>query len=50
MQDVGTINALYNHWMLGEAIKRERPPHWSIVRDILRWVELFCEVEHLKAN
>jgi Na+/H+-dicarboxylate symporter len=35
----GTIEALYNYWMLGEAAKTKRPPRWSVIRDILHWVE-----------
>jgi ABC-type amino acid transport substrate-binding protein len=34
----GTIDALYRHWILGEdAVKRQ--PHWSIIRNLLHWVE-----------
>lgn len=35
----GTIDALYNYWMLGEAAKVRRPPRWSVIRDALHWVE-----------
>ena len=35
----GTIDALYKHWMLGEAEKTKRPPRWSVIRDVLHWVE-----------
>ena len=35
----GTIDELYDYWMLGGAIKKERPPRWSVIRNILRWVE-----------
>jgi len=35
----GTIDALYSHWMLGEAAKTERPPRWSVIRDVLEWVD-----------
>jgi Na+/H+-dicarboxylate symporter len=34
----GTIEALYGHWILGkQAAKRQ--PRWSILRDVLHWVE-----------
>jgi ABC-type amino acid transport substrate-binding protein len=34
----GTIDALYGHWILGKyAVKRE--PRWSVVRNVLHWVE-----------
>jgi Na+/H+-dicarboxylate symporter len=34
----GTIDALYGHWVLGkEAGKRQ--PRWSIIRDVLHWVD-----------
>lgn len=34
----GTIEALYGHWILGkQAVKRQ--PRWSIMRDVLHWVE-----------
>ena len=35
----GTIDALYKHWMLGEAAKTKRPPRWSVIRDILHWID-----------
>ena len=34
----GTIEALYGHWILGkQAVKRQ--PRWSIMRDVLHWVD-----------
>jgi ABC-type amino acid transport substrate-binding protein len=34
----GTIDALYGHWVLGkQSVKRT--PRWSIVRDVLHWLE-----------
>jgi ABC-type amino acid transport substrate-binding protein len=34
----GTIDALYGHWVLGkQSVKRI--PRWSIVRDVLHWME-----------
>jgi Na+/H+-dicarboxylate symporter len=38
-KSMGTIDALYNYWMLGEAAKTKRPPRWSVIRDVLHWVE-----------
>jgi Na+/H+-dicarboxylate symporter len=33
----GTIQALYDHWVLGRDA-RPRTPHWSILRNVLHWV------------
>jgi hypothetical protein len=35
----GTVDALYRHWMLGEAAQAEKTPRWSMGRDVLGWVE-----------
>ncbi|MHC4204740.1 MAG: cation:dicarboxylate symporter family transporter [Planctomycetota bacterium] len=35
----GKVDRLYRHWMLGEAAKIERPRRWSVIRDVLGWVE-----------
>ena len=35
----GNVDALYRHWMLGEAAKVKKAPRWSVVRDVLGWVE-----------
>jgi ABC-type amino acid transport substrate-binding protein len=35
----GTIDQLYNYWMLGGAIQQKRPPRWSVIRDVLHWVD-----------
>ena len=34
----GTIEALYNHWVLGRTAG-PRQPRWSIIRDVLHWVD-----------
>ena len=34
----GTVDALYDYWMLGGA-SRPRTPRWSVVRDVLGWVD-----------
>ena len=34
----GTIDALYRYWMLGE-IKETQPPRWSVIRNVLGWIE-----------
>ena len=34
----GTIDALYEYWMLGGAAK-PRTPRWSVIRDVLGWVD-----------
>jgi len=34
----GTIDALHQHWILGrDAVGRR--PRWSVIRDVLHWVE-----------
>ena len=38
-KEEGLIDALYRHWMLGEAIEAEKLPRWSVIRNILGWVE-----------
>jgi len=35
----GAIDALYRHWMLGGAAEAEKLPRWSVIRNILGWVE-----------
>ena len=35
----GTIDELYNYWMLGAGIQEQRPPRWSVVRNVLNWVD-----------
>jgi len=34
----GTIDALYSHWILGKQAGT-RQPRWSIIRNVLHWVE-----------
>jgi ABC-type amino acid transport substrate-binding protein len=34
----GTIDRLYRHWILGQGAVETRP-RWSILRDVLHWVE-----------
>jgi Na+/H+-dicarboxylate symporter/ABC-type amino acid transport substrate-binding protein len=34
----GTLDALYDHWILGKAAER-RAPRWSVVRDVLHWTD-----------
>ncbi|KZX59581.1 hypothetical protein A3709_14960 [Halioglobus sp. HI00S01] len=34
----GTIDAMYNYWMLGGAAQ-SREPRWSIIRNVLGWVD-----------
>jgi ABC-type amino acid transport substrate-binding protein len=36
-QKDGTINKLYNYWILGQQEKNHLP-RWSIIRDVLHWV------------
>jgi ABC-type amino acid transport substrate-binding protein len=35
----GAVDALYEHWMLGRGSRTERPPRWSVIRDVLGWVD-----------
>ncbi|NQX90195.1 MAG: cation:dicarboxylase symporter family transporter [Halioglobus sp.] len=37
-QKDGTIERLYDYWMLGGAAKT-RQPRWSVIRDVLGWIE-----------
>jgi Na+/H+-dicarboxylate symporter/ABC-type amino acid transport substrate-binding protein len=34
----GTIQALYDHWILG-LDARPKQPHWSVLRNVLHWVK-----------
>jgi ABC-type amino acid transport substrate-binding protein len=34
----GTVDQLYRHWMLGEALQVHRPQRWSVIRNVLHWV------------
>ena len=34
----GTIQALYDHWILGRDA-RPKEPHWSVIRNVLHWVK-----------
>lgn len=34
----GTMDALFDHWMLGKQ-QRNAPPRWSIIRNVLHWVD-----------
>jgi ABC-type amino acid transport substrate-binding protein len=38
VQREGTVDKLYDHWVLGRQ-DEDRPPRWSIIRDVLGWVE-----------
>lgn len=33
-----TVDALYRHWMAGEYAKSVKEPRWSVIRDVLGWV------------
>jgi Na+/H+-dicarboxylate symporter/ABC-type amino acid transport substrate-binding protein len=35
----GGVDKLYRHWMLGEGLNVNKPPRWSIIRNVLGWVE-----------
>ena len=38
-KEEGVVDALYSHWMLGKAIEAEKLPRWSVIRNVLGWVE-----------
>ncbi|MGI9537137.1 MAG: cation:dicarboxylate symporter family transporter [Desulfocapsaceae bacterium] len=38
-QSEGTVDKLYRHWALGEAATVKKEPRWSIIRNVLGWVE-----------
>ena len=38
VREDGTVDELYKHWILGGGA-RIRGPRWSIIRDVLHWVE-----------
>ena len=35
----GTYDQLYRYWILGETVALKTEPRWSIIRDVLHWVE-----------
>ena len=35
----GTVDELYRYWMLGQAAITDKPPRWSVIRDVLGWVD-----------
>ncbi len=35
----GTVDQLHRHWMLGEAAQIQGPPRWSVIRNVLHWVD-----------
>jgi len=37
-QKEGTVGELYDYWMLG-GVTRRSEPRWSIIRDVLGWVD-----------
>jgi len=34
----GTIDDVFNHWILGKAAER-KDPRWSVIRDVLHWID-----------
>jgi ABC-type amino acid transport substrate-binding protein len=36
-QALGTVDALYGYWMLGNT-RTAKSPRWSVIRDVLHWV------------
>jgi Na+/H+-dicarboxylate symporter/ABC-type amino acid transport substrate-binding protein len=35
----GTVDQLYRYWMLGEAAEIQKPPRWSVIRNVLHWTD-----------
>jgi ABC-type amino acid transport substrate-binding protein len=38
-QSDGTVDNLYQHWALGGAAEVKKAPRWSVISNILGWVE-----------
>jgi Na+/H+-dicarboxylate symporter len=34
----GTIDKIFDHWILGKAAERKEP-RWSVIRDVLHWID-----------
>ena len=37
-RDSGFVNKLYSYWILGKDAK-PKTPRWSIIKDVLHWVD-----------
>ncbi len=37
-EEYGSLDSKYNYWVLGENLEN-KPPRWSIIRDVLHWIE-----------
>lgn len=35
----GTVDRYFSYWILGEELPSRREPRWSIIRDVLSWVD-----------
>jgi hypothetical protein len=35
----GSVDSLYRYWMLGEEPRSVKTPRWSVIRDVLHWVQ-----------
>ena len=35
----GSLDGLYSHWILGKARRAASTPRWSVIRNVLHWVE-----------
>jgi ABC-type amino acid transport substrate-binding protein len=35
----GTVDELYEHWVLGKALQKKKAPRWSVVRNVFGWVK-----------
>jgi len=34
----GTVDGLYDYWMLGQ-VEKVQPPRWSVIRNVLHWID-----------
>ncbi len=34
----GTVDGLYDYWMLGQ-VEKTQPPRWSVIRNLLHWID-----------
>ncbi|NOQ89901.1 MAG: hypothetical protein GQ549_03035 [Gammaproteobacteria bacterium] len=35
----GGFQRYYDHWILGKSLAEEQPPRWSVIRNVLGWVD-----------
>ena len=35
----GTLTRVYDYWILGKTSSEKHEPRWSVIRDVLGWVD-----------